>query len=245
MAKKSSSKAVKKSAPKAAKKSVAKVAKKAVKTSVKKASSPKKQLASKKVLKSDAKNTAKSTISRNASAINKKVVKKTESMAAKNNKNTTPKKTVSAPSKAKVKTNLSKKELEEFRTVLLEKRKSLVGDMAGMRGSALGMNLQDSAGDLSNMPTHLADIGSDNFEHEFTLELLESERDLLREIDEALDRIDDGTFGICLGTGEPISMARLKARPWSQYSIEYKRMLEQGLVSPHKRDDEEENDDEE
>lgn len=157
-------------------------------------------------------------------------------------KKTAPKKTT-----GKVKSPLSKKELNEFKKILIEKRKSLIGDMAGMRGSSLGMNLQDSSGDLSNMPTHLADIGSDNFEHEFTLELLESERDLLREIEEALERIDDGTFGICLGTGQPISMARLKARPWCRYSIEYKRMIEKGLAVPKHTDDREdrENEDEE
>jgi len=187
--KKSSSKADKKTAPKAAKKSVNKAVKKAVKKSVKKASSPKKQ-ASKKVSKPVTKKMTQSSSRTNVAVKSKKVVKKTGNMAV--NKKSSPK----ATKKVKVKSHLSKSELEKFKKILLEKRKSIIGDMAGMRGSSLGVNLQDSSGDLSNMPTHLADIGSDNFEHEFTLELLESERDLLREIEEALDRIDDGTFGI-------------------------------------------------
>lgn len=236
VAKKSSSKAVKKTAPKAAKKKVTKAVKKVVKKSVKKASSPKKQ-ASKKVskpaVKKSVKKTTKSSPKKNIAVKTQKVAKKTGNMAV--NKKTATK----ATKKSKVKSHLDKKQLSEFKAILLEKRKSLIGDMAGMRGSSLGVNLQDSSGDLSNMPTHLADIGSDNFEHEFTLELLESERELLREIEEALERIDDGTFGICLGTGEPISMARLKARPWCKYSIEYKRMIEKGLVSPNGEDDSE------
>lgn len=140
---------------------------------------------------------------------------------------------------------LSKKELGEFKQMLIEKRKSLVGDMAGMSSGSYGRSLQDSSGDLSNMPTHPADIGSDNFEHEFTLGLLESERALLNEINEALERIDLGTYGICLGTGDPIGKPRLKARPWCRYSIEYQRLIEKGLVRPGEDEDDEEEDEDE
>lgn len=138
--------------------------------------------------------------------------------------------------KKKIKSPLSKKQLQEFRALLLEKRKSILGDMTGIQSGALGKNLQESAGDLSNMPTHPADIGSDNFEHEFTLGLLESERSLLREINEALERIDAGAYGVCLGTGEPIGIPRLKARPWCKYCIEYQKMVEKGLVRPGQQD---------
>ena len=55
------------------------------------------------------------------------------------------------------------------------------------------------------------------------------------EIDEALRRIEDGTFGICVGTGMVIAKARLMARPWSKYGIEYARMVEKGLVRPGDR----------
>ena len=54
-------------------------------------------------------------------------------------------------------------------------------------------------------------------------------RDILREIDEAMERIIDGTYGICLGTGKPINKRRLNAIPWAKYSIEYARLMEQGL----------------
>ena len=132
----------------------------------------------------------------------------------------------------KIKTPLSKKQLQEFRELLLTKRKSLLGDMTGIQSTTIGRNLQESSGDLSNMPTHQADIGSDNFEYEFTLGLLESERSLLREVNEALERIEDGTYGVCLGTGEPIGIPRLKARPWCKYCIEFQKMVEKGLVRP-------------
>jgi DnaK suppressor protein len=133
------------------------------------------------------------------------------------------------------KTYLSRKELAEFREILLSKRRTLAGDLHGMREDASG---QDNAGNLSSMPTHMADVGTDNFEHEFTLGLLESEQALLREINEAIARIDDSTYGICLGTGEPIPKARLKAKPWAKYTVDYARMLEKGLVrAPDGRDE--------
>jgi RNA polymerase-binding protein DksA len=219
--KKTAKKTTKKVAKKAAKKSPAKkVAKKAVKKSAAK------KVAKKAVKKSPAKKVAKKVAKKPvAKKVAKKTVKKTTVSAVV--------KTVAKKKKGKLKKSpLSKKELTQFRKMLLEKRRSLVGDMNGISDNALGRNLQDSAGDLSNMPTHPADIGSDNFEHEFTLGLLESERSLLKEIDDALERMDDGTYGICLGTGDPIGKPRLTARPWCKYSIEYKKKLEKGLIRP-------------
>ena len=81
------------------------------------------------------------------------------------------------------------------------------------------------------MPIHMADLGTDNYEQEFALGLMDSERKLLREIDDALQRIEEGTYGICEATGEPIATNRLKAKPWARYCVEYARKLEQGLVT--------------
>ncbi|KKL86424.1 hypothetical protein LCGC14_1944840, partial [marine sediment metagenome] len=127
------------------------------------------------------------------------------------------------------KTRLSTKELAEFRGMLLAKRRQLLGDMTDMETHAIG---QHGSGNLSSLPTHMADVGTDNFEHEFTLGLLESERMLLREIDEQLLRIEDRTYGVCAGTGKSIPKARLRAKPWAKYTVEFARMLEKGLVAP-------------
>jgi len=123
------------------------------------------------------------------------------------------------------KTPLTKKQLEEFRCLLLEKRRTVLGDLNEM-SEDVARHL--GSGNISNIPTHMADIGTDNFEHEFNLGLLESEQVLLREIDQALRRIEDGTYGVCLGTGKAIPIARLRAKPWAKYTVEYARMLEQG-----------------
>ncbi len=199
----------------------------------------------KKAAKKTARKAAKKAVKKAAKAPTKKAVKKTATKKAPAKKatarKTAPKKAApkaatkptAAKKKAKTpKCPLTKTQLKEFRAMLIEKRADLVGDMNGIHTEVMG-----AAGDLSNMPTHPADIGSDNFEQEFTLGLLESERQLLTDINEAMERIDDGSFGICLGTGEPIGLPRLKARPWAKYSIEYARLIEQGLVNPDEDDE--------
>lgn len=117
---------------------------------------------------------------------------------------------------------LTPKELEVFRDLLLQKRRELVGDMYSMEREAL----QRTGENLSNLPLHMADMGTDNYEQEFTLGLMEKDRNLLREINTALMKIQNGTYGICEGTGKPISKARLEVQPWAKYSIEHARKLE-------------------
>jgi RNA polymerase-binding transcription factor DksA len=75
----------------------------------------------------------------------------------------------------------------------------------------------------------MADMGTDNYEQEFTLGLMEKDRDLLRQINNALAKIQDGTYGTCEGTGLPISKPRLEAQPWARFSIEHARKLEQRM----------------
>ena len=122
---------------------------------------------------------------------------------------------------------------QEFRELLLQRRRELLGSVSQMRAEALDKNRQDAAGNLSKFPTNPADLGSDNYELEFTLSLLESERQLLHEIDDALQRINNGLYGICEGTGEHISRTRLKFEPWTRYTVEYASLLEKGLVRPN------------
>jgi len=131
------------------------------------------------------------------------------------------------------KTRLSEENLNMFRQLLLDKRAQLLGDVNHMQQHVFRNNRQDAAGDLSSMPIHMADIGSDNYEQELTLGLLENEQQVIRDIDEALARIEDRTYGLCRATGKIISKARLKARPWAKYCIDYARLLEKGLVAPN------------
>jgi DnaK suppressor protein len=123
-------------------------------------------------------------------------------------------------------TNLTEAELAEFRDLLLEKRRELVGDVKNLSDEARRVGAPGGA--ASTMPIHMADLGSDTWEQELTLGLIENERGLLREIDEALDRIDKKTYGICIATNKPIGKARLRLKPWAKYCIEYARKRELG-----------------
>jgi RNA polymerase-binding protein DksA len=121
----------------------------------------------------------------------------------------------------KVKSPLSKKELMQYRQLLLDKRAEILGDMTSMSREALS-----DPSNLSHMPIHMADVGSDQYDQELMLGLVESERKLVNEINDALQRIIDGTYGICQATFKPIGKPRLQAKPWAKYCIEAAREME-------------------
>jgi RNA polymerase-binding protein DksA len=134
----------------------------------------------------------------------------------------------SVPTNFKPRKNLAgfnAKELEHFRDLLLGKRGEILGDVSAMEREALRTS---GGSNLSTLPIHMADMGTDNYEQEFTLTLVETDRKLLREINHALAKIQNGSFGICEGTGKPITKARLEAQPWARYSIEYAKRMERG-----------------
>ena len=120
----------------------------------------------------------------------------------------------------KVKTGLSRKDLEHYRQQLMQKRIQILGDVEALETDARS----DSGDHLS--PEHMADIGSTNYEQEFTLGLVESERRMVAEIDAALIRIRERTYGVCLERGVPIGRPRLDAKPWAKYCIEVVREKE-------------------
>ena len=125
---------------------------------------------------------------------------------------------------------LTKANVEFFRGLLLQKRKEIFQNVFEIEGEALKKSRLDASGDLSSMPIHMADIGTDNYEQEFALDLMDSERRILHEIDDALQRVEEGVYGVCEGTGQPIPKARLEAQPWARYCVEYARMVEEGRV---------------
>jgi len=118
----------------------------------------------------------------------------------------------------KKKSGLSKKQMEFLKKELVERRAEILGDIESLGADATG-----DSGSLSNMPLHMADVGTDNYDREFTLGLMESERKILIQIDEALVRLKEGYYGVCEETGEPIGFARLEFKPWAKYSIDVAR----------------------
>ena len=94
----------------------------------------------------------------------------------------------------------SKTELEQFRKMLRERRAVLSGFVNRMQDEALNKSRDDSGGDFN----HMADMGTDNYDQEFTLGLIENEEDEVRAIDLALKKIVDGTFGLCESCGSKL-----------------------------------------
>lgn len=117
---------------------------------------------------------------------------------------------------------LSKAELRKFRRLLLEKRRSILGDLDGMTEEARGSSVRG----LREGPSTSASGADEDLGTETTIGLLAHERTLLREVHEALERIERGTYGTCVATGKPIGKARLTAQPWAKYCIEHARSLE-------------------
>jgi RNA polymerase-binding protein DksA len=130
------------------------------------------------------------------------------------------------PAPAPRKSTLSRKELEDFRKRLLTMRDSIVDEISVLAGENLNKNPREASGDLSNYGMHMADQGTDNFDREFALNLVSNEQNVLYEIDEAIQRIETNTFGMCEQTGLPIETERLKAMPYTRLSLVAQEELE-------------------
>lgn len=120
------------------------------------------------------------------------------------------------------------KEIEFFRQLLLNTRDRMVDDISFLVGDNLNRSARDAAGDLSHYSIHMADQGTDNFDREFALNLASSDQDLLYEIDEALVRIENQTYGMCEMTGQPIEKERLKVIPQTRYCVAAQSEMERG-----------------
>jgi DnaK suppressor protein len=126
---------------------------------------------------------------------------------------------------------LTASEIKEFKALLLEKLDEILDNVFCMEQETLKKDRTD----LSNIPFHMADAGTDTYELENTLGLMDNERKLIMEIQDALGRIEDGTYGICEGNNEPIPKERLRAIPWARYCVSCASMLEKGIFT--KEDD--------
>jgi RNA polymerase-binding transcription factor DksA len=124
------------------------------------------------------------------------------------------------------------REREDYHRQLLALGTRIKGDMSDLTGEALRKAGGEASGSLSNTPLHMADLGSDTFEHEVNLGLLETERQVLGDIAAALDRIENGTYGKCENCGKEIPRERLQALPYVRYCIQCAQVVQAGEISP-------------
>ncbi len=118
---------------------------------------------------------------------------------------------------------------EKFRRyyrLLIDLRKHLTAGIELHSEETLKRSSKDDSGDLSSYGQHMADAGTDTFDRDFALSLVSSEQEALTEIDAAIKRIHDGTYGICEITQKPIAKERLLAVPFTRYSAEAQKELE-------------------
>jgi DnaK suppressor protein len=118
-------------------------------------------------------------------------------------------------------------EMQVYKDQLLILRARLRGDVNHMADSALRKSRSEANGDLSSMPIHMADIGSDNFEQEFTLSLMENDGGTLTQIEASLERIEEGTYGQCEDCGMKIPKSRLNAIPYAILCVRCAQQQEQ------------------
>lgn len=119
---------------------------------------------------------------------------------------------------------LSKKDIEAFKSRLLELRGQVTKQL---RGSTEEVKKPDEATGYSQ---HQADQGTDDFDRTISLEVTNQEYSLLRQIERALEKIDENTYGICDISGEEIPKARLEAIPYATMTVKAQEKLEKGLI---------------
>jgi len=122
------------------------------------------------------------------------------------------------------KKKLDKKKLEVFKNLLLKMKENIIHDIKNM--SSVDSGAKDASVDASGHALHMADVATDMYDREFNLGLASKDRELLHKIDAALQRIEEGTYGICMGTGKAITQARLKAIPYAEYCLSHQEELE-------------------
>ena len=110
---------------------------------------------------------------------------------------------------------LDKKTTEFYRKLLLVKREELQGDITHISDETLKKSQKDASGDISGYTFHMADVATDNYDREFSLDLASKERGVLVEINYALQKLQEGKFGLCEFCKKPISQVRLKAVPYA------------------------------
>ena len=140
----------------------------------------------------------------------------------------TVKKTVKkkATKKSAPKKRFNKPELKIYKDKLMVMRDDLIDRIKEMTEETLMKSQREMSGDISGYSLHLADMATDNYEREFNIGLVSSEREILFQIEEALKRIEEGTYGICQISGKPISKTRLNVIPYARYTKQAKEKLE-------------------
>ncbi len=118
-----------------------------------------------------------------------------------------------------MKKKLTKKELTDYRKLILKRKEEVLEDIQHISEDTLKKSQKDASGDISGYTYHMADVATDTYDREFSLGLASNGREMLYGLDDAIKRIEEGTFGICEECKVVIVKSRLKAVPWARYCV--------------------------
>ncbi|MDP2938219.1 MAG: TraR/DksA family transcriptional regulator [Candidatus Omnitrophota bacterium] len=113
----------------------------------------------------------------------------------------------------------NKKELDYFRKLILKMKEKIIDEIKHISEDTLKKSPKDAAGDISGYTYHMADVASDSYDREFSLGLASNERQSLYELDDAIKKIEEGTFGICEECKSLITKTRLKVVPFARLCV--------------------------
>ena len=117
---------------------------------------------------------------------------------------------------------MEKEDLLRLKMQLQAERAKIADGLNHIERDNLNKSQRDASGDLSGYSFHMADMATDNFDREFSLDLASAEQTILNRIDEALRKMEDGSYGVCENCNKPISFKRLKAVPYAKLCIKCK-----------------------
>ncbi|MDD4908767.1 MAG: TraR/DksA family transcriptional regulator [Candidatus Omnitrophica bacterium] len=118
-----------------------------------------------------------------------------------------------------MKKRMTKKDLTYFRKLILQRKEEIVTEIKHISEDTLKKSQRDAAGDISGYAYHMADIATDTYDREFSMGIASNERKIVYDIDDAIKRIEDGSYGICEDCKGIIAKTRLKAIPYARLCL--------------------------
>ena len=125
-----------------------------------------------------------------------------------------------------MKKKFNKKELVYFKKLILKRKEEVLEEIKHLSEDTLKKSQKDASGDISGYTYHMADVATDAYDREFSLGLASNEQNSLYELDDALKKIDEGTFGICEECNSLITKIRLKAVPYARLCVKCQKKKE-------------------
>ncbi|MHB8155676.1 MAG: TraR/DksA family transcriptional regulator [Candidatus Omnitrophota bacterium] len=125
-----------------------------------------------------------------------------------------------------MKKKFTKSDLKDFKKIVLKKKEEVLNDLKHISDDTLRKSQKEASGDISGYTYHMADVATDNYDREFSLGLASGERKSIYELDDALKRIEEGTFGICDDCKSSITKIRLRAVPSARLCIKCQQKRE-------------------